>query len=173
MTLQRSTIIAATAAVMIAVVSVVGTTPRTTISANPNCSNSIEQATAESIAYNEANLMNFSGATITSTELLTEQESRAAHPLNLMKPVACVWFVRMSGSMDDASFGTPTPGAFVEMDVALESVSGDLNAIGLNQEAIVLTTATITPSNTPTSGPSPTSWPTPTAYGTTSPTPTP
>lgn len=143
--------------------------PRSTVLANPNCTGSIGQATAEALAYKEADVLGFVDATVTISELLTADEAEWSKPIALAYPIACVWYVHMDGSGDDVFSGTPTPGVYVEMQVAFESVTGELNAVGWMQEAIVLTTATITPTYTPTSGPSRTPSSTPTPAGTPTP----
>jgi len=164
--------LAATVSLLLAI-AMVSTTPHTSVLADPNCSGSIGQATAEARAYDEAELAGFSEATVTTAELLTWDEADWRQPLNFVKPATCLWYVQMDGSMDDTFSGTPTPGAYVEMHVAFNSVTGELDSSGWVRHSVVLTTATITPTYTPTSGPSPTPWRTPTAVGTPSPTPTP
>ncbi len=138
----------------------------TSVDANPLCPiSSISQAQAEAAALAEAGVYGFAGPSILSSELLTADEADAMHRINLARPVDCVWFISMSGSKPDRF---ESGKQLVEMHVALDSVTAELNAGRLMQAPVLgdstttpLPTPTVGPSSTPTASPAPPVTPTP------------
>src|SRR3990172_6137143 len=81
----------------------VAVTPTTSTLATGNCSGLgyIGEATAASISLTEAAYTGFEAPTVTTSEQITRDYTHANRPLRIDDAVDCVWYVEMSGSMDD------------------------------------------------------------------------